>query len=244
MMNKRFIAAVLMAVLAIGMVSAAITREQAEEIALKDAGISSVDFIRIERDRDDGRDRFDVEFFADGNEYDYEIDAETGAIISLDRDAEHHWGNTSHGTAITDKDAGRIALEAAGVRAEDTERFRVREERDDGRAIYEVEFAAGGQKYEYNISVSDGRILGYSIERAASNPGPADGMTIEEAAAMALDRVKGAGPDDIRIHADRDDGRSVYEGTIWFDGYEYEFEIDAASGRFTEWDRDREDGWF
>ena len=161
MMNKRFIAAVLMAVLAIGMVSAAITREQAEEIALKDAGISSVDFIRIERDRDDGRDRFDVEFFADGNEYDYEIDAETGAIISLDRDAEHHWGNTSHGTAITDKDAGRIALEAAGVRAEDTERFRVREERDDGRAIYEVEFAAGGQKYEYNISASDGRILGY-----------------------------------------------------------------------------------
>ena len=60
-----------------------------------------------------------------------------------------------------------------------------------------------------------------------------------------LERVPGATDRDIRIRAERDDGRRIYEGSIWYDRTEYEFEIDAASGRIIEWDRDRErDGFF
>ena len=37
-----------------------------------------------------------------------------------------------------------------------------------------------------------------------------------------------------------DDGRTIYEGSIYYDGYEYEFEIDGHSGRFLDFERERE----
>ncbi len=43
----------------------------------------------------------------------------------------------------------------------------------------------------------------------------------------------------MRIRLDYDDGRLIYEGVLWHGGYEYEFEINAESGRFLEWDRER-----
>ena len=45
----------------------------------------------------------------------------------------------------------------------------------------------------------------------------------------------------MRIRQSRDDGRIVYEGQVRYNGYEYEFEIDAATGRFTDWERERDD---
>ena len=146
---------------------------------------------------------------------------------------------------IGDKDAGRIAFEDAGIGPADAERLHIKHDRDDGRYRYEVEFAAGGSKYEYKIDASSGAILEYSVEKLPeAKPAPAGGITIEQAAAIALERVKGATMDDLHIRADRDDGRVVYEGAIWFDGYEYEFEVDALTGRITDWDRDREHDWF
>ena len=110
--------------------------------------------------------------------------------------------------------------------------------------VYEVEFSDGHHKYEYSIAADGGRILEYSEEVVRSSR---DGNTIsiEEASRIALDRVPGATDKDIMIRAERDDGRRIYEGSIWFDRTEYEFEIDAATGRIIEWDRDRErDGFF
>lgn len=37
---------------------------------------------------------------------------------------------------------------------------------------------------------------------------------------------------------DDDDGMLVYEGDAWLDGQEYEFELDAHTGRLLEWERD------
>lgn len=37
---------------------------------------------------------------------------------------------------------------------------------------------------------------------------------------------------------DEDDGMLVYEGDAYLDGQEYEFEIDARTGRLLEWERD------
>ncbi len=68
-----------------------ISEEKAKEIALQNAGFSKdeVTFIRTEKDRDDGRTVYEIEFYTkDRTEYDYEIDADTGDIISYDSDAE------------------------------------------------------------------------------------------------------------------------------------------------------------
>ena len=58
--------------------------------------------------------------------------------------------------------------------------------------------------------------------------------TLDEAKAIALDRVPGA--TDIRIYLDRDDARVIYEGTIIYNEMKYDFEIDAQSGNMIEWD--------
>ena len=52
-----------------------------------------------------------------------------------------------------------------------------------------------------------------------------------EAAGLKESQVRG-----LRIHTDRDDGRTVYEGKFFYNDLEYEFEVDAASGRVTDWD--------
>ena len=53
------------------------------EIALKDAGVSAADatFLHAHLDRDDRVIDYDVEFYHDGKEYDYEINAYTGDIL-------------------------------------------------------------------------------------------------------------------------------------------------------------------
>ena len=87
-----------------------IGEEAARKAALDHAGLaeSEVTFIRSHLDWDDGRQVYDVEFYtSDYTEYDYEIDAATGEILSYDFDAEYYGGGStaSSGTAITEAEA-------------------------------------------------------------------------------------------------------------------------------------------
>jgi len=67
-----------------------ISKEEAKTVALTHAGVSAADVTRLtaEFDYDDGRPEYDVEFHHGGYEYSYEIHAETGAILSRDKDLE------------------------------------------------------------------------------------------------------------------------------------------------------------
>ena len=54
---------------------------------------------------------------------------------------------------------------------------------------------------------------------------------------LALAQVSGASESDLReFEVDYDDGRMEYEGKIYYNGMEYEFEIDAYSGAFRSWE--------
>lgn len=60
-----------------------ISVEQAKEIALSHAGKTAdqVQFVKIKQDWEHGRTVYEIEFIANDNEYEYEIDANTGAIV-------------------------------------------------------------------------------------------------------------------------------------------------------------------
>ncbi len=65
------------------------------------------------------------------------------------------------------------------------------------------------------------------------------GITIDEAINMAIARVPGATRNNlIHIEKDSDDGRVSYSGEIYYNGVEYEFEIDASNGNILEWEID------
>lgn len=59
----------------------------------------------------------------------------------------------------------------------------------------------------------------------------------ERAKEIALEQVPGATMADIReFKTDHGDGRLEYEGKIYYDHKEYEFEIDGYSGAVRDWD--------
>ena len=63
---------------------------KAKSIALAHAGLTEaqVKGLRAEYDRDDGRPEYDVEFRVGNMEYEYEIHAETGKILSWDKEID------------------------------------------------------------------------------------------------------------------------------------------------------------
>ena len=65
-----------------------LTPEEAKEIALKHAGFTAeqVQFLRAEYEIDDRIPQYDIDFREGRWEYEYEIHAETGAILSWDKD--------------------------------------------------------------------------------------------------------------------------------------------------------------
>ncbi len=68
--------------------NACIGKEAAEEKALAHVGLTreQVSNIRVKLDSDDGKAEYDVEFFVDGVEYEFEIDALDGTVISFEKD--------------------------------------------------------------------------------------------------------------------------------------------------------------
>ena len=140
-----------------------IDEEQAKAIALKDAGITETDvtFMQVKTDIENGVSVFDVEFIAGDTEYDYEIDTATGEIRSKDRDIEASPAEPAlpTGDEFSKEDALDIALEHAGLKESDVTVTELYRETDDGIDMYKVEFQSGGMEYDYEIRVSDGRIL-------------------------------------------------------------------------------------
>ena len=148
--------------------AAAVTEEQARETALSHAGLTAdqVTFVRSELDRDDGRLMYDVEFYtSDYKEYDYEIDAATGEILSYDYDAEgySYQPNATPGTAITAEQARAIALaEVPGAAESDIYEFET--DRDDGRLEYEGKIIYNNTEYEFTIDGYSGAIREWDTE--------------------------------------------------------------------------------
>lgn len=153
--------------------------------------------------------------------------------------------STASSGAIDEAQAKSIALEHAGVAESDAKFYRVERDNDDGRAVYEVEFYSGNTEYDYEISAETGEILSYDsdIEGWAAQSGNAEGsaVTLEQARALVAERIPGVSADSVQIEQDREDGRTVYEGEVYYDRTEYEFEIDASTGSFIKWSVDYRD---
>ena len=136
--------------------------EKAKSIALNHAGVTSstAKFVKVERDRDDGRLLYEVEFYAGNKEYDYEILAADGTILSYDADIEgYRIPSSSSSSNIGAEKAKQIALQHAGLSASDVNFVKVEFDYDDGRAEYEIEFHHNFREYEYTIDAASGTIL-------------------------------------------------------------------------------------
>ena len=146
-----------------------ITEEAAKAAALAHAGLAETELqsVRAKLDYEDGRAVYDVEFVqrtdSAAAEYDYEIDALSGEVVSYNIDAENYAAAT--GTAVTAEQAKQIALTHAGVAESDTRSMEMETDRDHGRTVYEFSWKVGWVEYEYDIDADTGAILNWSQEQ-------------------------------------------------------------------------------
>ena len=159
-----------------------ISVDRAKQIALNNAGVkeSNAVFLRANLDWDDGRMQYEVEFYSGSTEYDYDIDAVTGAIISSDRDMEDFqiWNGNTGGNRPTNVSSGNSGSSTSGnyISAERAQQIALAEcpsgstvykcqfDWDDGRAQYEVEIRNGWTEYDFEIDAATGTILSRDID--------------------------------------------------------------------------------
>lgn len=244
--------------------SAYIGLEAAKEAALKHAGFSASDatFVEAEYDYDDGRMVYEVEFHVKGTEYDYEIDAQTGAVVKYKN--EQNGANTGGSSANTSSFIGESAAKAAalnhaGVSESSTKYCNAWLEYDDGRAeCYEVEFMAGNTRYEYKIALTSATVLeseresyggsgssGQSTGQSGSQTSGGSGTSstdigAEKAKSIALNHagVSASQTSEMKVEQDWDDGVLEYEVEFKAGGVEYEYTIHGGTGQILKYESD------
>lgn len=136
--------------------------EAAKSAALKHAGLSTAVFTKAERDYDDGRLEYELEFHTDSAAYEVTVDAATGRVLDYEKE------NLRGGTGSTDigaQAAKAAALKHAGLSESQVWELQAEWDNENGRAVYEVEFKSGGMEYDYVIDAATGAVLDHETER-------------------------------------------------------------------------------
>ena len=245
-----------------------IPMEEAQEAALKAADIvaADADISATTLSEVAGAACYKVEFTSGEYAYAYTINAETGAVMEMSSQEQNAQASGTQtetadpaatapaqtsapataqnatGTGTVDEAAAqKIALEHAGVKAADATITKSKLDYEDGRQVYDIEWYAGGAKYDYEIAADTGEIISSAYEEKTMGA-DSKNVTVSEADAKktALDRVSGATDKNLyEWKLDYEDGHPEYEGKIIYGGTEYEFTIDASTGSVMEWDAEK-----
>lgn len=249
-------------------VTAKITLDRAKEIALKDAGltITGVTFTEEKLDVDDGISVYDIDFYVDNVEYEYEINAVTGAIYSKSREVRITTNSSNPGGTSSQQQtqnpqtnqpdtAGGVvgvdvakdkALKDAGVSASAATFTKEKLDYEDGIPVYEIEFYTSDYEYDYEINAKTGVVRSKDIEKIKTTSQQQGGSAssyigIEKAKSIASTH---AGVSDVtytKAKLDHDDEQVVYEIEFRKGGIEYEYTIRATDGFILECDSEWDD---
>ena len=236
--------------------AALIGEQKALDRALADAGLTAADvtLIEISLDTDDRLRLYEIDFYTATAEYNYDVDAISGAVcgVSIEYFAESETVRpgqrpttpeaVASAQGITREKARSIALSDAGLTASDVTFTKTKLDREDGALVYEIEFVTASAEYEYEIDAATGAIRERSLEtRATSQPSTSSYIGVDQAKSIALKHagLTAAEVSFTKAKLEKDDGLRKYEIEFVKGNTEYEYEIDAATGSILEYDIDR-----
>lgn len=228
--------------------------DKAKEIAFAHAGVKAADARDIEADLDyeKGRMLYEVEFDANGREYDYDIDALTGEVVRHKNHADDDFrpaaekpapatpaevpGTTVPADRIGADRAKEIAFAHAGV----SDPYDVEVDYEEDDRTYEVDFEKDGVDYEYRIDAYTGEVLRSANKADKKDSGStATRISAEEARRAALDHAGVSSPRDMDVEYESDN--NTYEVDFNANGKEYEYVIDATDGSVLRHRSERDD---
>lgn len=148
-----------------------IGEEAALKIALEDLKAAKEDISTpiIGFEQDNGILVYDIEFTVNEFEYEYEINALTGAIEDKESDFDGYYDasgepmdyttNADMAEYISKEDAKKTALTHAGLTAEVISEYDIELDNENGSIYYEIEFIKDEFSYEYKIDAVSGKIV-------------------------------------------------------------------------------------
>lgn len=241
----------------------------AKKAALDHAAVAEADIFDFEIDMDleKGLMVYEIEFETTTFEYEYDINAATGEVVWHEKEANQKKNDqpviapdttpsvppsvTPSDPVLIDREAARTAaVSHAGVAADSVTAFECKLDRDHGREIYEIEFLSGDYEYDYDIDAVTGAVIKHEKE-PRDDPKAAAGTEIAAPTLLSKEDVKAA----VLIHAgvtadelsdydcelDRDNNTYIYEIDFQCGAYEYEYEINAATGDILRFHRELDD---
>lgn len=169
------------------------------------------------------------------------------------------------GGSVNQAQATEIALAHAGVAQEDTTSLSVREDEEEDRQVYEIDFSTQDTAYHYDVARNNGEIVNYNYDKNGTapvgenqddsgqegvktqeaTPAPeraAATITEESAKTIALEHAGVTEASFHRVELDTEDGREVYEVEFYTGNTEYDYTIARDTGEILSYDSDIE-GW-
>lgn len=170
-MNSKFLKAILCFSVTCGLflmgqnayANTQITVEEAKKIALDHAKITdtNVFFAKNKLDIDDGITEYELEFFHNNIEYDYEINATTGVVTGSSQEIQKNVApqNVNMAQYITQAQAKEFAMKHANLTADQVQHAQVEFELEDGQYEYQVNLYTDQAKHEYEMNATTGKII-------------------------------------------------------------------------------------
>jgi len=239
-----------------------LTEDDAKKV-VKDrfAEISSITAVLT---KDNGLFEYEVSFKAEGFYGDADVNAETGVILdsvikygTVVTIPTDNSGTNENALISYDKAKELVIKEAGGGTVRDIDL-----DRENQDYFYEVELHIDGMERDYIVNAKTSEVMmesehkcyfeehhddddyGQSTEYVDNSVDNVDNSSAQqnglltEAEAKDIVWAKIPGAEIVEFYLERDDGIQEYEGTAYLDGYEYEFEINAASGVIINWDKE------
>lgn len=218
--------------------------EKAKEIILNKLPGGQVTELKLDSEK--GTLIYEGEAWKDSVEYEFKLNAATGEFIQW-KTHQNQSQNTGSQSLIGTENAKQLVLDRV-PNGQITE-LKL-DDADSSLPVYEGEVWKDQTEYEFEINALTGEFIKWETERqygaGTSNSSSVNNtqdqtslIGYEKAKQIAFNKVPGAQLK--KLELDRDDGVSIYEGELWKDGVEYEFEINAVTGDILKWEADWDD---
>ena len=144
-----------------------------------------------------------------------------------------------------------IALAHANVPGSEAMVKETKKKHENGVEYYEIEFFDDEYEYDYKVNSATGAIMKAEKERdddavpekAGTSSQSAETIGKEKAKEIALRHagISASAAKKLKCELDREQGKLVYEVEFKTDGYEFEYTIDAKTGKILHVEKERDD---
>ena len=212
----------------------------------------------VELEFENGRMVYDIEFRKDDMKYEFEVDAVSGEVVSFEEKQKSKGTVTEPQVTpvptavdIGQERALEIAFTHANVPGSEAIVKEIKKKHENGVEYYEIEFFDDEFEYDYKVNSATGAIMKAEKERdddavpekAGTSSQNTETIGKEKAKEIALRHagISASAAKKLKCELDRENGKLIYEVEFKTDGYEFEYTIDAGTGKILHVEKERDD---